>query len=343
MALTVSTAPQYTGTLAVGSGSTAQLGPGGLQGAPVQIQGSGTPAYNTGAVLGATTANNGAATFAPDPAAIAAANARANLARDTGIAFGGIVSGAETSREDNTNKYRNDAGDFVTGVRTGQETINTNRANNALNLRRSMASIANGVRTGLRSGGVQLANMNALDSGAAEAMARAYATTGNSQVADASNQAQLKANEIDSSQRNLDTTRATGLERLKSWRNTETARVSNKLWQDLSELDAKAAAGGVNGAVDMGMRDRVIQVAQAELDQIDAVTNSALGQIHGLTPEEVQAQAMQMDQAGAVGTAPFSVEAGTVSAPGTQTPNGASVGQFGLAPAFRRDDKSALV
>lgn len=342
MALTVSTAPQYSGnSRPYGDSSTATLPGGYLQGAPVQIQGSGTPTYDTsgGGVLGATTTAGVAAPTGPSAAQIAETNRIAGVTNNTNVAQTGLVAGANQSRADNTLKYGNDSSDFTTQIQGGQNQINTGRANNQLNLRRSMSGIALGIRQGIRSGGVSLANMNALDSGAADAMARAYATTGNSQAADASNQAQLKENEFNGSQTTLDQTKASGLNKLHGWRQNETNRVSQKLWDDLASLDASASAQGAGGVVDMGARDRVISQAASELDAIDAITNNSLQQLHGYTPDEARAKALEMDNAGQV-AAPFTVE---TAQGGFQSPSGPALGQFGVAPVFRKDQQTGLV
>lgn len=347
MALTVSTAPQYSGTLSVtnNSGSTAGNLQGGSTGTTQYLQ----PTYNpqqtapstSGGVLGATSINTAptgptAAQIAAQEAAQAEARRIAGVRSLAGVKRSGIESGAQTSLTDNRNTYSNDSTGFVNSVRQGQNTINSGRTNNALNLRRSMAAIASGVRQGMRSGGVDLANMNALDSGAADALARAWARAGGQQSGAANNEAQLKSNELNTQQTNLDLQESQGLGKLRTWRDTETARVSNKLWNDLQELEASSAAQGAGGVIDPAVRDRMINSAAAELDAIDRATNAALGEIRGLTQAEIAQQAFQMDQAGAEVANPFAVEA--VGA-GFQTGvDGAPIGQFNTRPRYRDEE-----
>lgn len=354
MALTVSTAPKYSGTLKVGTAApTGNLSVGtntGMQGStynPQQtINGSQLQGGSGTSVLGATSVNNGAGGYVPTAAEIAQANAeRAEAARINGVRNsaavkrGGIESGAQTSLTDNRNTFQNDSQGFVNGIRQGQNTINTGRVNNALNLRRSMAAIASGVRQGMRSGGVDLANMNALDSGAADALARAWARAGGQQSGAANNEAQLKENEIATQQTNLDLQETQGLGKLKQWRDTETSRVSNKLWNDLQALEADSAAQGAGGVVDLSVRDRMINAAAAELDAIDRATNAALGEIRGLSQAEIAQQAFQMEQAGTEVANPFAVEA--VGAGFQGNGNGAAIGQFNTRPRFR-DEQSPV-
>lgn len=351
MALTVSTAPQYSGTLKVASPtpqpSLSVTTNTGMQGGTYNPQGNN---YNPqqaasygggGGVLGATSINDGgggptAAQIEAQRAAQAEANRIAGVRSLAAVKRGGIESGAQTSLTDNRNTYNNDSQGFITGIRQGQNTINSGRTNNALNLRRSMAAIASGVRQGMRSGGVDLANMNALDSGAADALARAWARAGGNQAGAANNEAQLKTNELNTQQQNLDLQEAQGLGKLRQWRNTETARVSNKLWNDLQTLEAESAAQGAGGVIDAGVKDRMINAAAAELDAIDRATNAALGEIRGLTQAEIAQKAFQMEQAGTEVSNPFAVEA--IGSGFQRGLDGAPIGQFNTRPRFRDEE-----
>lgn len=352
MALTVSSAPQYQGTLAVAK-PTAQpaltMGSNtGMQGSTVNPQGNNynpqqaaTYGGSGGSVLGAVSGGGGYTPSAADIAEQRAAQAEASringIRNSSLVRRSGLESGAQTSLTDNRNTFNNDSQGFVNGIRQGQNTINSGRTNNALNLRRSMAAIASGVRQGMRSGGVDLANMNALDSGASDALSRAWARAGGGQASAANNEAQLKGNELNTQQTNLDLQESQGLGKLKTWRDTETARVSNKLWNDLQALEAESAAQGAGGVVDMGVRDRMIAASAAELDAIDRATNAALAEIGGLTTDQVNAQAFQMEQAGAESQNPFTVEGIGQGRQGA----GAPIGQFNTAPRFRNEETPA--
>jgi hypothetical protein len=267
-----------------------------------------------------------------------------NVRRDVGVKQGGHESEGRSTAAGNRLAYNNDSQDFVTGQRTGQNTINSGRVNNALNLRRSMSAIASGVRQGMRSGAVNLANMNAMDSGAAEAMARALARQGNQQAGTVNNEAQIAENTFQTDQNNLGIQRQQGLGRLKSWRDTKVNEISTKLWQNLSELDAQAQGQGVGGAVDMGIRDRVVGDASRQLDEVDAVTQQELAKIGGLDYNGVQAQVSQMEQAGQEVANPFTYEGGglQVGNGGTTNTGGAVLGPLGTAPKHK-DEQSQLI
>ncbi len=318
MALTVRTASP--GKLSgVGYAQPGTLGPvtynsGGLQGSTYNPQQTYNP-QRTSAPSGQVTAfapagggTSSPVSTGPSAAQVAETNRMNNVRRDIGVSQDGIRGGSRQQATDNTNRYRTDGQSFVNGVRTGQNTINTSATNNALNTRRSMAGIASDVRTGIQSGKISLSAMNASDSGATEAMARAWATVGNRQAAGVRNQAQLETNALQTEQTNLDLQETQGWQNLQTWRTTETDRVSNKLYNELATLQAKGQAEGVDGIVDMGYRDRLIADATAELNQIDDVTRGELAAIGGLSPEQIEAAALAMDEAGAQVANPFQID-----------------------------------
>jgi hypothetical protein len=264
---------------------------------------------------GGTTSATGGAAVATGPTAAQIAKANADAAARAGLAQRqtGIQAAGDVSARDTGNTFENNNRNFLTTYDTGVNTINNDRATNALNLRRSMAAIANGVRTGLRSGGVSLANMNALDSGAAEALARAWATMGNGQAGDANNQAAVKGMEIDTNLANLNRTRDDTIAGFNQYRDTETGRLGADLGTKLGGLGAEGA--GVGFGADMGIRDRIVAGLVARLNQIDADRNARLASIHAIDPNEAAAKAVEMDTAGVAGSSPFAIDAVQTSAP----------------------------
>ena len=259
--------------------------------------------------------------------------------RNVGIKQTGYLDSARSSVSGARSAYNNDAEDFVTGLRQGQNTINSNRVNNALNLRRSMAGIASGVRQGIRSGAVNLANMNAMDSGASAALAQAFARQGNSQAAGVNNEAQIAENQFAAEQTNLGLQRQQGLGRLKSWRDNKVKDISNTLWQNLAEIDAMAQDEELGGLVDMGARDRIVADANNQLNEIDAITQRELGKIQSLDMGQVNEQASELDAAGALVKNPFAFEGGTVQWGHEPTPPaGAPIGPIGTSPIYRDDE-----
>lgn len=207
----------------------------------------------------------------------------------------GYESGARTGMGDVSNQYRTSIQGLYNKSSDTQNAINEGRINNALSFRRTMQSIIGGVRQGLKSGGVTLSTMNALDSGAAEAMANAIARQGNAQGENANSQFQTQEDALNTQQTTLKRDLQQGRDNLSIWKDTETNRVRNDTFNKLAVLKADADAQGLN-IVDTGIADRVVSEGLNALKAIDDATNWAA--ITGLNPEQVTQQAVQRDMEG---------------------------------------------
>lgn len=215
-------------------------------------------------------------------------------------------------RDTNANSWRNTQTDYnqrgnamFDQNAASQAQINTNRGNNALNLRRSMSAIAGGVRQGLRSGGVNLANMNALDSGASEAMARAFAQTGTAQVGDARNQAAGVNRTLDTEQGTLQAAIQSGLANLSSYGRGAVADSQNTFGQGLNVLRTSADTEGLGNLVDTQQDDSWANGATDWLLKQDAGLSARMSGIQGWSPEQANQTAYQWDMAGREGSNPF--------------------------------------
>lgn len=253
----------------------------------------------------------------------------------------GYRDAAEQQGIDVRNKYQADVQKFLATIQNGQDDINSGRANNALNLRRSMSNIAAGIRQGIKSGGVQLANMNATDSGAADAMARAYATMGNQQAGDANNEAALKTAEFDVNQTKLNRDRDEGIAGFDRERDAEVSRIRGDLRNKLAALDAQGEAEGVTGIVDMGIVNAVVNEAVARLAAVDKMRGQRLGGVKALSANQVNQRAAEMDAAGMEGTSPFMAGSeGIDFGVAGESPMGAATSQL---PQYARDENGNII
>lgn len=266
-----------------------------------------------------------------------------------GVTAGGYRQGAQTALGDVGNEYDTKTRNFLNTIEDSQGEINRGGAQNQLNLRQSMANIIRGIQTGIRSGGVALAGMNASDSGASEALSRAYAKVGNTQTGEARGQAADEFSELQRSQGQLDRTRDEGIGDLDTWADTETNRVKSDLSSKLQVLDAEAKAKGFNGAVDTGMVDAVVGEAIGRLAQIDQRRQQRMGGIKQWSPDQIIQEAIRMEQQGVAGNA-FSVEGPDVNYGGQAAPlKGAPIGRLPIytkgkdelstVPGLNKDDK----
>lgn len=235
-------------------------------------------------------------TPAPDPYARWGGASNYNRMRNNyGLTQGGYDSSARTGMTDITNQYRTSNQSLFNKSSDTQNAINEGRINNALSLRRTMQTIINGVRQGLRSGGVQLANMNALDSGASEAMARAIAVQGNAQGENANAQWQTQEDTLNNQQTTLNRDLTEGRNNLSIWKDTESNRVRSDTFNKLTALKADADANGID-IVNTGLADQIVNEGLNALKAIDDATN--WGSIAGLDANTVTQRAVQRDVEG---------------------------------------------
>jgi len=254
---------------------------------------------------------------------------------------GNYQQGARTSLTDIGNEYDVNARNFLNSMSDQQGEINQGSAQNQLNLRQSMQNIIKGIQTGVRSGGVALAGVNASDSGASEALARAYAQSGNQQTGEARGSAADQFAELQRSQGVLNRTKDEGFADQDVWKTTETNRVKTQLSGELQALAAEAQGKGINGVIDTGSVNGIVQNALARLQQIDQANAGKRAGIKADTADQSIGKAVQMEQAGAVGNA-FNVTGPNVSygGQGGAGLKGASASQM---PLYVKDKDSLSV
>lgn len=253
------------------------------------------------------TPNNAPANAAPDP--YARWGGRENFdALKAEILAGqsGAKKGASTQLRDVTDTYRGKTRSFLNELEDTQGGINRGAGENALNLRTSMSNIVRGIQQGIRSGRVSLAGMNASDSGASDALNRAYAQVGNSQTGEARGEAASVSDDLQRQQGLLNRNRTEGVEDLERWQDTETDRVKSDFSNKLEILEARAAREGLNDVVKQDIVSTVLNEALDRIQSIDADRKQRLSGIKQWTPEQVMAEAIRREQAGEAGDA-FSV------------------------------------
>lgn len=179
---------------------------------------------------------------APDPYAKWGGQAQYNrLVSGFDTQKSGINSSARAAAKTSGLGLRNSILDFIDTLRTGQQQIDNRGINNELARQRGTADVYQSMNQGIRSGGVTLANRNASDSSAAEAIARAYGDIGRRQMSDIGNQYEMENVEIGMSQEDLARQRASGLRRFESAEEQAVTSIVADATDKLSALDAAMA------------------------------------------------------------------------------------------------------
>ncbi len=189
--------------------------------------------------------------------------------------------------------------DLVDSIRGGQSAVDNRGINNELSKQRGTADVYGGVSRGIQSGGVTLANRNASDSSAAEAIARAYGDIGQHQLSDIGNQYELENQDIGLAQADLARQQAAGVRRIEGTQDQAVNSIVSDAQNQLAALDA--------AIVDASLPDRIAIDAEknkirskvlAELSQYDKLLTSKLGGISALDQNARIAQATERAQLG---------------------------------------------
>ena len=225
----------------------------------------------------------------------------------------------------------------VNKFRTGVEGVNKQAAQNELNLRQSMANIIKNIQTGVRSGNVSLAGMNASDSGAADALARAYARVGNNQSAEANSQAATVTDELRQQMGQFAKERDDSLASLNTGRDTKLAGIRQDFASKIDSLFQGAEGEGLGGIVDKNVVNSVLNDALARLTSLNSQRDAQLAEIKQWGQPQIAEEAARLQALGQTGNA-FAVADPTVQYGGSNSP----VSNGGL-PIYVKGREDALV
>jgi hypothetical protein len=295
------------------------------------VSGPITTGGQAGGVLGANTvSNNNLPTNNTTNTANANIISQAQAARDTALgsarnSFGTLASG-----------YQGGIDDLLQKIRTGQQGIDQSRENASLNKLRSLNDLKDSIRQGIQSGSVRLANGNALDSSAAEALAKGYGRFGTQQAGDVQNEYALANRDIDTNQSNLDYERESGLRNLENYKQQQAQQIGNSVYDRLAAIQDTAMSQGANGAVGdiNAQKQQIINEALSQLQGLDQSLRGGVGGIQRLGQDQIDANAYNLLTAGgaALPANTFNYE----TAPGVgAVQNGAPIAQY---PLVRRPD-----
>ena len=225
----------------------------------------------------------------------------------------------------------------VNKFRTGVEGINKQAAQNELNLRQSMANIIKNIQTGVRSGNVLLAGMNASDSGAVDALARAYARVGNNQSAEANSQAATVADELRQQMGQFVKERDDSLASLNTGRDTKLAGIRQDFASKIDSLFQGAEGEGLGGIVDKNVVNSVLNDALARLTSLNSQRDAQLAEIKQWGQPQIAEEAARLQALGQTGNA-FAVADPTVQYGGANSPI-----SNGELPIYVKGREDALV
>lgn len=210
------------------------------------------------------------------------------------------------------------AGDLLNGpngilstrasLQSGQNSIDQQNIQSALAKSQGLNGVLNMVSHGIQSGGVTLANDNASNSSAAEALARAYGIQGRDAASQVGNQYAQDQSKVAAAQANQDLQSQAGVRSLTQQKADAINSIVNNATSQLQYLENIAATASAPDAVNIAAQQQQIrQNALAALSQYDSQIASATPT--AMSPDQIAAQAQSLATAGTAAAAPYNYTA----------------------------------
>jgi hypothetical protein len=194
------------------------------------------------------------------------------------------------------NTQRASADNFLQALQQGQLGINQDRTLTQYNKLTSVNDLINSIRNGINSGGVALGNANALNSSAAEGLARAYNAYGTQAQNSIEGQSNLASLQDDQKETALQATGGQYRAQLAATRQNILDNIGNDIYSRLNVLNAQAAQQGLSPIDVAGEKQKIVADAQAKLQGVDDYFASMLdpnnnAQMHNTNNTEASDQA----------------------------------------------------
>lgn len=179
---------------------------------------------------------------APDPyARWGGASAYNKLVSGFGNQKNAIGDSASDAARASGINMRNSIMDLIESLQQAQQSVDNRGINNEMAKRRGYSDIYSMMNRGIKSGGVMLANRNASNSSAAQAIADAYGQVGQRELSDVNNQFELENQDIGIAQDNVDLQRRAGLRRIDSSKELTVNNIVSDANNQLAALDTAMA------------------------------------------------------------------------------------------------------
>lgn len=232
-------------------------------------------------------------------------------------AYNNLVSGFNTQKE-NIYGSANDAAaqagiglgrnvtDTLHGLTLGQQAIDQQAVQNDLAKQQGIQGILGMVGRGIRSGGVQLANKNATDSSAAQAIAQAYGDIGRRQASQVGNQYELGQNDIATKQQEQNYQAGQAPSKFHESLIQSVNTIVSDARNQFAQLDARMAQASLPDRLAIEQeKENVRNQVLGQLQQYDQQLQSGVQGISAATSDQNRAQANQLANAGQAAAQPF--------------------------------------
>lgn len=215
----------------------------------------------------------------------------------------------DTSKESAQNAYigrKSNILDFILGLQNSQDSINDRAVMNELAKKQGFTSIMDMVGRGLRSGGVMLANRNAADSSATDALAMAYSNIGGRELGKVNNQYELENWQIKDAQDEFETSRTQGLRKFDESKTQSINGIVIDARNRLASLDAAMAEASMPERIAIEQEKNRIKAEVTDiLSQYDQQLQSQAGAVAPTSIDDRRQEAFGLANAGVAAANPF--------------------------------------
>lgn len=203
--------------------------------------------------------------------------------------------------------------DTMDALRQNQNKINGQGMQNELAKRQGTQGVLGMVSRGLKQGGTMLAQKNATNSSATEALAKAYADLGRRQMSNVGNQYETGNREVASAQYEQDLQKSRGVKRLGEDKNTIVNSIVSDAQNKLGQLQGAMAGASLGDRINIQQEiANVRQNAMNQLQGYDSVLSEKAAGVQATNLDQRRSAALA---AASAGTAPENAFNFTTQAP----------------------------
>lgn len=192
--------------------------------------------------------------------------------------------------------------DYLDSLTKGQRAIDNSSIQNELARMSGRAGVLDMIGTGINSGGVVLSNKGAINSSAADALARAYNTIGQKQLSGVNNQYETGNMNIQQQQQDLNDQTKQFQRHLEDNKQTAVNKIVQDASSALASLNAAAQNASLADRIDIeGQKAAIRNQALSSLAQYDTTLSNGIA---GVTPSTVDANRAKASSMITAGVAP---------------------------------------
>lgn len=196
-------------------------------------------------------------------------------------------------------QYQRGILDFLDNQRLGQQGIDTKASRNELAKMQGVQGVVGSVGRGIKSSGVMLANRNAGDSSAGQALANAYGQQGRQQLSNIGNQYEMGNQDIKSAQDAFAVQQASGVRGLQGGKDDFVNKLALDTRNSLASLDAQIAGASLPNRIAIDQEKEAVKArALQQLQGYDAQLQSGVAGIQATNQDQRRAKASELLSAG---------------------------------------------